>query len=57
MGLAGLWLTDPSSLGIDPGASPSLGDVLEVRDERMEAVKQTIAALTPEELERVCPPR
>jgi DinB family protein/pentapeptide repeat protein len=55
-GLAGSWLTDPASLGIDPDASPSLGDVIEVRQDRMEAVKQTIAALTPEELERVCVP-
>ena len=55
-GLAGSWLTDPASWGIDPTAIPSLNDVLDVRRERMDEVRQTIAALTPEELERVCVP-
>jgi uncharacterized protein YjbI with pentapeptide repeats len=55
-GLAGSFLTDPASLGIDPGASPSLGDVLAVRRERMDAVKETIATLTTQELERICIP-
>ena len=55
-GVAGSWLTDPIRLGIDPDASPPVGDVLEVRRERMDAVKETIAALTPEELQRVCVP-
>jgi hypothetical protein len=55
-GLAGSWLNDPSSWGIDPAANPSLDEVLEVRRERMHEVKQTIAAVTPEELERVCVP-
>lgn len=55
-GLAGSILTDPASLGIDPEANPSLTDVLAVRRERMDAVKETIAALTREELERVCVP-
>lgn len=54
--LAGSWLTDPAALGIDPAADPSLDEVLEVRRERMEEVRQTIAALTPEELARVCVP-
>ncbi|MGA7088619.1 MAG: DinB family protein [Candidatus Dormiibacterota bacterium] len=55
-GLAGSWLTDPASLGVDPDASPPLVEVLEVRRGRMDMVKETIAALTPEELERVCVP-
>jgi hypothetical protein len=55
-GVAPSFLKDPASLGIDPGANPSLGDVLKVRRERMQAVKQTIAAVTPEELGRVCVP-
>ncbi|MGH2442123.1 MAG: DinB family protein [Chloroflexota bacterium] len=55
-GLAGSFLTDPASLGIDPDAKPSLTDVLVVRRERMDAVKETIDALTREELERVCVP-
>jgi hypothetical protein len=55
-GLAGSFLQDPAGLGLDPGASPSLGDVLEVRGERMQMVKETITAITPEELARVCIP-
>ena len=55
-GIAGSWLTDPASLGIDPDASPSLVEVLEVRRGRMDMVKETMAALTAEELERVCVP-
>jgi hypothetical protein len=53
-GLAGSWLTDPGSLGLDPAADPSLDEVLGVRRERMDEVQQTIAAITPEEIERVC---
>jgi hypothetical protein len=55
-GLAGSWLIDPASWGIDPDASPSLESVLEVRRERMDEVGQTIGAITAEELERVCVP-
>jgi len=55
-GLAGSWLTDPTALGIDPAANPSLDEVLDVRRERMDEVRQTIAGATPDELERVCNP-
>ena len=55
-GLAGSFLTDPAGLGLDYSATPSLDEVLTVRRERMDAVKETIAALTREELERVCVP-
>jgi hypothetical protein len=55
-GLAGSWLRDPSSWGLEPAAQPALGDVLEVRAERMAEVRATIAAVTPDELERVCDP-
>lgn len=55
-GLAGSFLTDPASLGLDYEASPSLDEVLAVRRERMDAVKETMAALTSEEPERVCVP-
>jgi DinB superfamily len=55
-GVAASFLKDPASLGIDPGANPSLGEKLEVRRERMQAVKETIAAVTSDELERVCVP-
>jgi hypothetical protein len=55
-GVAGTWLTDPSSLGLDTDATPSLAEVLEVRRGRMDAVRETIVALTPDEIERVCIP-
>jgi uncharacterized protein YjbI with pentapeptide repeats len=55
-GLAGSWLTDPATWGIDPLASPSLLDVLELRRDRMDEVRQTIGALSAEELDRVCTP-
>ena len=55
-GLAGSWLTDPASWGLDPQASPSFHDVLHLRRERMDEVRQTIGALTADELERVCTP-
>jgi hypothetical protein len=55
-GLAGSFLTDHARLGLEYDARPSLDEVLAVRRERMDAVKETIEALTPEELERVCIP-
>jgi len=55
-GLAGSWLRDPTAWGIDTAATPTLDEVLAVRRERMDDVKQSIAAVTPEELERVCVP-
>jgi hypothetical protein len=55
-GVAGSWLTDPHSLGVELDATPSFADVLEVRQGRMNAVRETIVALTPDELERVCIP-
>lgn len=55
-GLVGSWLTDPTSWGLDPQAAPSLDDILAVRRARMDEVRQTIAALTTEELDRVCLP-
>jgi hypothetical protein len=55
-GLAGSWLTDPASLGMDPDANPSLGEVLQVRRGRMDTVRETIAAVTADDLERVCIP-
>jgi hypothetical protein len=55
-GVAGSWLTDPASWGIDAEARPSLEDVLDLRRERMGEVGQTIGALTAVELQRVCAP-
>ncbi len=55
-GLAGSWLSDPTAWGLEARAHPSLDEVLDVRRARMDEVEHTIAALTPEELERVCLP-
>lgn len=55
-GLAGSWLDDPARWGLDYAATPSLDEVLAVRRDQMTAVRETIAAATPEELERVCIP-
>ena len=55
-GLAGSWLADPASWGIDRAADPRLDDLLELRSERMAEVRQTIGAVSSEELERVCVP-
>ena len=55
-GLAGSWLSDPEAWGLQAGADPSLDEILDVRRARMDEVEHTIAALTLEELERVCVP-
>ncbi len=55
-GVAGAFLRDPASIGLDYTANPSLDEVLKVRTGRQEMVRETIATLTPEELERMCEP-
>jgi len=55
-GVGGSWLTDPRAIGLEPDAEPSFEEVLEVRQGRMSAVRETITALTPGELQRVCVP-
>jgi len=55
-GLAGSFLTDPAALGLDYNAKPSLDQVLSVRRERMDTVKDAVALLTVEDLDRVCIP-
>ncbi len=55
-GLGGSWLTSPRRWGIDPDADPSLDQVLTVRRERMDEVRDAIAGATAEELERTCVP-
>jgi hypothetical protein len=55
-GIAPSFLTDPSSIGLDGAAEPSLAEVAAVRRERMDAVASTIATVTPRDLERVCEP-
>jgi len=54
-GIAG-YLRDPSSIGLDPSAVPSLDEVLVVRAAHQAMVRETIAAVTPEELQRICDP-
>ena len=55
-GLAGAWLTDPASLGVDAAASPSLEQVLPVRRQRQAEAEQTFANLTADQLGRICTP-
>jgi hypothetical protein len=55
-GLAGSWLSDPQSLGLDYQARPTLDEVVDVRRDHMTLVRETIAAVTPSELERVSTP-
>ncbi len=53
-GVAGSWLSDPASWGLDPGATPTFDEVLFLRRQRMDEVEVTIRALTVNELSRVC---
>ena len=55
-GLAGPFLSEPESLGLDIAAKPSLDEVLVVRQGRFADVGGTITSLTETELERVCQP-
>lgn len=55
-GLGGSWLTSPRRWGIDPDADPSFGQVLDLRRERMDEVRDVIADAKAEELERNCVP-
>jgi hypothetical protein len=55
-GLGGSWLTSPLRWGVDPDADPSLDQVLELRRERMDEVRDVIAGATAEDLERNCVP-
>lgn len=53
-GLGGSWLTSPRRWGLDPDADPLLGQVLDLRQDRMGEVRDVIAAATAGELERNC---
>jgi hypothetical protein len=54
--LGGSWLTSSRRWGIDPDAGPSLGQVLKLRRERMDEVREVIAGTKAAELERNCVP-
>lgn len=55
-GLGGSWLTSPGNWGLDPDADPSLDQVLAVRAERMDEVREVMGSATATELERICVP-
>jgi hypothetical protein len=55
-GLGGSWLTSPRRWGIDPDAGPPLDQVLDLRRERMDEVREVITGAKAEELERNCVP-
>jgi hypothetical protein len=54
-GVTGSFL-DGAAIGLDDAANPGLDEILEVRADRMDAVKATIQGLDPQELERICEP-
>lgn len=55
-GLGGSWLTSPRRWGLDPDADPSLGQMLALRRERMDEVRDVVVRARPKELERNCIP-
>jgi hypothetical protein len=55
-GLGGSWLTSPRRWGIDPDANPPLDDILNLRRERMDEVRDVMAGVHARELERICVP-
>jgi hypothetical protein len=55
-GLGGSWLTSPRRWGIDPDAHPSLDQVLDLRRQRMDEVREVIAGTGAKGLERTCVP-
>jgi hypothetical protein len=54
IGVLPSFLTDPEQFGIDPDADPSLAEVVAVREERMNIVRELIAELTDDGLQRKC---
>jgi hypothetical protein len=55
-GLGGSWLTSPRRWGIDSEADPSLDQVLDLRRERMDEVREVIVEARTDDLERSCIP-
>lgn len=55
-GVAPSFLHGGAGLGLDPAASPSLDEVLAVRQARSQEVRDAIATITPQELTRRCVP-
>ena len=54
LGVAPSFIPDPSAMGIDVGADPSLDEVLAVVDSRNDVVRGVIEPLTDADLERSC---
>jgi hypothetical protein len=48
------FISDPEPFGIDPGADPSLADVIAAREERMAEVRALVDGLTDDDLPRRC---
>jgi hypothetical protein len=55
-GLGGAWLTSPRRWGLDPDADPALDQVLELRRQRMDEVREAIGSAEAADLERNCVP-
>jgi DinB superfamily/Pentapeptide repeats (8 copies) len=51
-GMAPSFIADPARMGIDVGADPSFDEVVVVREERMDIVRELVAGVTDEALAR-----
>ena len=54
IGVTPSFISDPSSMGIDITADPTLDEVLDVREGRNQTVRDLIADLTDDDLDREC---
>jgi DinB superfamily/Pentapeptide repeats (8 copies) len=52
LGVAPSFIADPARMGIDVGADPSFDEVVLVREERMDIVRELVAGVTDEDLAR-----
>ena len=54
LGVAPSFISDPSSMGIDVNADPSLDDVLTIVESRNQTVRDLVGPLSDQDLERSC---
>ena len=52
LGVAPTFVPDPAAMGIDIDSDPSLDEVVAVRSERMDVVRQLVAGVTDDDLDR-----
>lgn len=51
-GMPPSFITDTASIGIDPDADPPLADVVAMREDRMDVVRQLVDGVTDDDLQR-----